>query len=213
MDPLGSEPLTVDRRAARRQALRRLRWRLRGAWQWPTFVVLTLVDGFVVTRLPFYDGGPGSVLAGVLMAGFANLFVVAILAPLGGRLLRRARPDLPRTVAGNYAGTALLVAVTALALAAGLAHRPVAAAADADRRAVLASVHDYVVTQAPQLRGHLAQTDAMRLEERLYRACVPRADATRWLCLIVSTDQHPPGVTRDRDEAPNAAYRVHGGFR
>src|SRR4051812_17810009 len=32
---------------------RRLRWRLRGAWQWPAFAVLTVVDALLVARLPF----------------------------------------------------------------------------------------------------------------------------------------------------------------
>jgi hypothetical protein len=31
---------------------RRLRWRLRGAWQWPAFVVLTVADAVIVARLP-----------------------------------------------------------------------------------------------------------------------------------------------------------------
>jgi hypothetical protein len=37
---------------------RRLRWRLRGAWQWPVFVALTLADGIVLVVLPPYDGAP-----------------------------------------------------------------------------------------------------------------------------------------------------------
>ena len=37
---------------------RRLRWRLRGAWQWPAFIVLTLVDALLVARLPFQGEGP-----------------------------------------------------------------------------------------------------------------------------------------------------------
>ena len=39
--------------------IRRLRWRMRGAWQWPAFAVLTLVDALLITRLPFYEEGPG----------------------------------------------------------------------------------------------------------------------------------------------------------
>jgi hypothetical protein len=199
--------------ADRGQALRRLRWRVRGAWQWPTFAVLTLLDGVVLTELPFYEGGPGGVPGGVLLSGFANLFAIGILARFAGRALRRRRPDLPGLIARDYAGTALLVAIAAGFLAGGLAHRPAAAAADADRRAVLASVHDYVLARAPQLRSRIPATDTMRLEDRLYRACVPSPQHGRWLCLIVSTDQTPPGVTRDHDEVPNAAYRLHGGFR
>jgi hypothetical protein len=28
----------------------------------------------------------------------------------------------------------------------------------------------------------------------------------------VTTDQHPPGVTRDTEEVPNRSYRPYGGF-
>lgn len=182
---------------------RRLRWRLRGAWQWPTFVVLTAADAALLAWLPFYEGGPAGLLPALLVAAFANLVLVAVGAPLAGRMLRRRRPDLPRIVAADYAGTALLVALAAGLLAGGLAHRPRAAAAAAERRAVLGSIHHYVIGQAPELRGRLAATDVRRLEDGLFRACVPTRDPVRWLCLIVSTDQRPPGVTRDPDSIPN----------
>src|SRR5919107_3404528 len=128
MDPSGWETEPRRGRPDRRQALRRLRWRLLGAWQWPAFVALTLADGVVLPKLPFYEGGPGSVFAGVLLSGFANLFAVAVLAPLAARALRRRRPDLPRLVARDYAGTALIAALFLAMLGGGLAHRPAAAA-------------------------------------------------------------------------------------
>ena len=95
----------------------------------------------------------------------------------------------------------------------GLIHRPAVAAERADVAAVAASTHDYVVAQEPGYRDGLAAMDAMRVEEDLYRSCVPGPDPQRWLCLFVTTDQRPPGVTEDPDRAPNAAYRRHGGFR
>jgi hypothetical protein len=196
----------------RRQAWRRMRWRLRGAWQWPAFTALTAVDAAVLAWLPFYEGGPGGIVPALLLAGFANLVAVAVLAPPAGRLLRRARPDLPRVVARDYAGTALVAGMAVALLAAGLAHRPTAAEAAADRRAALAGLHTYVLAQERALGDRLTGADVMRLEADLYRACVPTAEPDRWVCVIVSTDQRPPGVTRDRDEVPNAAYRVHGGF-
>jgi hypothetical protein len=191
----------------------RLRWRMRGAWQWPAFALLTLLDGVLLTELPFYDRGPGSLVAGVLLAGFANLLAVAIVAPLAGRRLRARRSDLPRLVADDYAGTIALTAV-ALALAVGgLLHRPAIAAERADVAAVAAATHEYVLAQAPAYRAGLPAIDAMRVEEDLYRACVPGPDPERWLCLFVTTDQRPAGVTVDGDRASNGAYRSHGGFR
>jgi hypothetical protein len=191
---------------------RRLRWRLRGAWLWPAFVVLTVLDGVLLARLPFYGDGPGGVVPGVLLAGFLNLFVIAVVAPLAGGVLRRARPDLPRFIARDYAGTALLAAIAALLVTGGLLHRPAVVGEQEDERAMVASVHDYVLTRAPEYRAGLAEIDAIRIVPDEYRACVPGDDPRRWLCLIVSTDQRPPGITVDADQAPNSVYRRHGGF-
>jgi hypothetical protein len=190
----------------------RLRWRMRGAWQWPTFFVLTALEALLLLRLPPYEGGPRSAVAAVLLVGFANLFCVAVLAPLAGRWLRRRRRDLPRPVADNYAGTALLCTGALAVLVAGLAHRPAVAARQADEAAQATAVHDYVVTQAPRYRSGLSRMDAIRLEDDMYRTCVPGPDPKRWLCLFVSTDQHPAGVRLDGDRAPNGVYRLHGGF-
>jgi hypothetical protein len=192
---------------------RRLRWRMRGAWQWPAFAVLTVVDAVLLTQLPFYGEGPGSLVAGLLVAMFFNLLAVAVVGPLLGVRLRRRRPDLPRLIAADYASTAVLVVICAALLAGGLAHRPAVAAERADLAAVVAGTHEYVLRSAPEYRQGLAAMDAMRVEDDLYRACVPGDDPRRWLCLFVSTDQSPPGVTEDPDRAGNAAYRMHGGFR
>jgi hypothetical protein len=191
----------------------RLRWRMRGAWQWPAFGVLTLLDAVLLTRLPFYGEGPGSFVAGVLVAGFANLVAVAVIGPLVGLRVRRRRPDLPKVIAADYAGTAVLGLICAGFLVGGLIHRPAVEAGKAELAAVAASTHDYVVTQAPAYRAGLAGMDAMQIEDDLYRSCVPGPDPQRWMCVFVTTDQSPPGVTEDPDRAPNAAYRLHGGFR
>lgn len=193
--------------------IRRLRWRMRGAWQWPTFAALTLVDAVLLTELPFYEEGPGTLVAGMLVAMFFNLLAVAVVGPLLGVRLRRRRPDLPKVIATDYASTAVLAVICAGLLAGGLLHRPAVAAERADVAAVAAVTHDYVVAQAPEYRDGLAGIDAMRVEEDLYRSCVPGPDSRRWLCLFVSTDQRPPGVVADPDRAPNSAYRMHGGFR
>jgi hypothetical protein len=190
------------------QAWRRLRWRRRGAWQWPAFAVLTAVDAVVLAVVPFYADGPGGLYPSLLVAAFLNLLVVAVVAPLAARVVRRRRPDLPRMVARDYAGTALLAVLALLLIAGGVAHRPAAAASAAERRAVVAGVQAYVLSQEPSLRGALAQTDVIELEPRYFRACVPRREPQRWLCLFVSTDQRPPGLRRDPSETSNAAQRL-----
>src|SRR4051794_32735314 len=96
------------------QDWRRLRWGPRGAREWPTFLALTLGDAVVLALLPFYDEGPGGLFPALLLAGFANLVIVAAVAPLAGRVVRMARRDLPRVVARDYAGTIVLVTLSLL---------------------------------------------------------------------------------------------------
>jgi hypothetical protein len=191
---------------------RRLRWRLRGAWQWPAFMALTLVDGVLLVVLPPYFGAPDNLFPGVLLAGSANLLAIVLLAPALGLWLRRRRPELPRLVASKYAGASLVLALTAVLLAAGLVHRSDVRAEEGREHAVAAAVHVYVVEQAPEHRDALGAIDAIRLEPDYYRACIPGDEPDRWFCLFVSTDQSPPGVTRDTDEVANRDYRPYGGF-
>jgi hypothetical protein len=183
--------------------LARLRWRMRGAWLWPAFFALTAVDGALIALLPPYEGTPRGAIGGLLLAGFANLAVVAVLAPAAGYLLRRRRRDLPRVVANDYAGAALLFALGAGLLAAGLAHRPAVAAEHGDEAAVLDAVRGYVGAHAAEWRPGLDRVDAVLLAPEVYRACVPGRDPRRALCLIVDTDRRPAGVARDGSMEPN----------
>ena len=193
----------------------RLRWRMRGAWLWPCFIALTLVDGVLLYHLPPYGEGPGTLLAGVLLAGFLNLLVIAVLAPLARRPLRRRRPDLPKMIADNYAGTMLVAAVAVLLALAGLAHRPAVVSARDDEAAALASFAAYVRAQGD--RDHRAMladgVDQIRLGEEVFRSCVPRREPRRWFCVFVNTGQRPAGVTADPEQVSNDAYRGPGGFR
>jgi hypothetical protein len=191
----------------------RLRWRMRGAWQWPAFLVLTPVEGVLLSALPPYEGAPPGVIGGTLLAGFANLFIIAVLAPLAGRALRRRRPDLPRVVAADDAGAALLCALAAVVLVAGLVHRPEAAARERALALAYDATRQYVVSEAPEYRAGLAGVDLLRLAEDAYRICVPGRGPDRRLCLYVDTDQHPAGVRRDPSTEPNSALRTVGGFR
>jgi hypothetical protein len=189
----------------------RLRWRMRGAWQWPTFLALTVVDGVLLATLPPYGSGPGGVLPGILLAGFANLLLVAVVAPLvGRRVLRWRRPDLPRLIADDYAGTALMCALCLGLALAGIAHRPWVASEDRDRRAVFAAVHEYVRAHAREYTGALGHADARRLESDYYRACVPSLEPRRALCLFVDTSADRAVVRLDPERTPNDEYQ---GFR
>jgi hypothetical protein len=189
---------------------RRLRWRMRGAWQWPVFAVLVVVDAVLLHALPIAGDGPALIPA-LLLAGFFSLVTVAVLAPLAGWMVRRRRRDLPDVVASDYAGAALLAGLTVVLVLLGLAHRgDVQARRDAFARGVH-QAREYVAHTAPaQYRRHVDEMTSLRFDGGLYRMCVPGDDATRSLCLFVDTAQNPPGLRRDTNPLPNASYLSAG---
>ena len=190
----------------------RLRWRMRGAWQWPAFFLAVAVEAVLLDALPVWGDGVGGIVPGLLLAGSLNLVVVALIAPLVGLLVRRRRRDLPRPIAADYAGTALVGLLFAGLLAGGLRHRE-ELAADRHARAVQAvAVARFVRAREPAYARGLAAMDTVRVEGGMYRTCVPGTDPDRPLCLFVRTDQRAPSIMRDGDRAPNTVYRSRGGF-
>jgi|1185.fasta_scaffold520590_2 hypothetical protein len=190
----------------------RLRWRLRGAWQWPAFALAVVVEAVLLDALPVWGDGVGGLVPGLLLAASLNLVVVALVAPVAGLLLRHRRRDLPRAIASDYAGTALVGVLFLGLVAGGLTHRG-ELAADREARAENAvAVARFIRAREPGYAHGLAMMDIVRVEGGMYRTCVPGADPDRPLCLFVRTDQDPPAIMRDRDRAPNAVYRSRGGF-
>ena len=189
----------------------RLRWRLRGAMLWPAFVVAVLVDAVLLDRLPVSgDAGPG-LFAAVLLAGFLNLGLVAVAAPLAGHWLRRRRPDMPTVIATDRAGAVLLAAACALVAVLGLMHRSTVRAAREDLRAQAAQARRFVLSQAPrEFQANADHLDTVKEGHDLYRTCVAGPDPDRAFCVFVNTDQSPPGITRDPDQRPNAAVARSG---
>lgn len=185
---------------------------MRGAWLWPAFAAATLAEALLLNALPVWGDGPGGFVPGLLLAGCLNLIVVAVPAPLGAVLLRRRRPDLPTAIARDYAGTALLGLLLAGLLAGGLGHRAELEAEREARVAAHVAAVRYVERQQPAFRAGLALLDTVRVEDDMYRSCVPGDDPDRPLCLFVRTSQSPPGITQDRDRVSNATYRELGGF-
>ena len=170
--------------------LTRMRWRRRGAWMWPVFVALTVVDAFVVHEWP-PDGNPEGLIVALWYAGFWNLVAVAVLARPTGALLRRVRRDLPRVVARDYAGTWLLIAFGAALLAAGLSNRSTvsrdrAVMRDAEVRAIA-----WIGYRAPlQFRADLRRATTVTIQAgSLYRICVPSASGRRTYCVVVNDSQ------------------------
>jgi hypothetical protein len=181
----------------------RLRWRLSGAWQWPAFTVLTAVDAVVLARLPF-SGGRANLLGCVLAAGLLNLIVLAVVPRAGGWLVRRRRPSLPREIAADQAGTAGLVALCALLVAGGLAHRPALRANDSLTTTVLREARLYAAHHAPARYLPLRGSDTVQHGPDLFRTCFAGPDPRRDYCLFVRTDEPALIVTVDPDQRPNA---------
>ena len=189
----------------------RLRWRLRGAMLWPAFIVAVVVETLLLELLPVSgDGGPG-LFAAVLLAGFLNLGLVAVAAPLAGRWLRRRRPGMPAVIATDRAGALLLAAACALVAVLGLMHRSAVRAARDDLSAQAAQARRFFVSQAPrEFQANVDHLDTVKQGDDLYRTCVAGPDPDRAYCVFVNTDQSPPGVTRDPDQRPNAAVQRSG---
>ena len=115
----------------------RLRWRLRGgAWIWPAFAAAVVVDAAILHYLPPVGSeqqinAPSglNVVGDVILAGFTNLFLVAVIAPwLARRLSERPVPEgqpVPPYELHFGRTAAILMAVAALGLiVAGLGNRP-----------------------------------------------------------------------------------------
>jgi uncharacterized membrane protein YhaH (DUF805 family) len=166
----------------------RLRWRLRGAWLWPSFLALVIVDALVGHALPAAGSSQSLVGAG-LIALFLMLIAIVALAPALGMLVRRVRGDMPRVVARDYGGTAAIVTVSTALLAAGLIHHSTVAADQATQSRALASARAYIRRHAPrQFATDTRNTDTHAIQPgSIYRVCALNLGDTRDWCVVVNT--------------------------
>lgn len=169
----------------------RTRWRLRGAWMWPAFVVLGVADGIIGHALPV-GGDAQSVIAGIVVGLVLNLLAVVLLSRPGGALLRVLRRDLPSAIARNYAGAASVVLVTAGFVALGLVHHAAIASERAVTRDAVTRAAAYIGDHAPApFRVNATRTSTFVIEAgAIYRTCVPNDAGTRTYCVIVN-EQRP----------------------
>lgn len=189
---------------------RRLRWRFRGAWMWPAFVVLTIADGLLLHELPPQATGVDLVPA-LIVASFGNLFLIGVVAPWIARRLEERQTqapeerELPFEVMVDRAATALLLAGLVGVVAAGLAARPAVItetdATQANAKAIRAYVERHGTAEE---RRNLHAADTVRLSKGYFRTCVPRDDGRTAWCYFVDTRRKPPTVTKDPSAVPNA---------
>lgn len=153
---------------------------------WPSFIGLTALDAVIGASWPPAGDGWDVIGAG-LFAGFANLAaIVALSVPLK-HLIRRRRPDLPKMVAGDYAGTTMMGAITVALLVAGLIHQ---SAVQSDERAMadaIARAQAYIGDRAPaQFRGNVRYVNTYVIQSgSLYRICVPSIVGDQLYCVVV----------------------------
>ncbi len=165
----------------------RLRWRLRGAWLWPSWVVMSLADAVIVHRLPL-SGASAGLASGLILGAVLSLLGIGLLGRPLGALVRRLRPDMPRVVARNYGGALITVVVTASLLAGGLIHQ-------AKLQSDLSALHEataraeaYIGAHAPAtFQAHLTDLNTYVVQDPLiYRVCAPDAADVRFYCVVVN---------------------------
>ncbi|MEA2407854.1 MAG: hypothetical protein QOE69_1973 [Thermoleophilaceae bacterium] len=194
----------------------RIRWRLRGAWMWPTFISVTLLDGLILHLLPPIGTGVRLIPA-ILIATFGNLVLIGAVAPwLARRMWHRrptAEPGAPpraqREVLSDRIGTAMLVASVVGVLAAGLAARPVVVSETKATERNAKAFRALILERGDQeLIRNLETANTVRLGDDFFRTCVARDDRQRYFCAFVDTSKRPPDVDVDGSAEPNSAYRV-----
>ncbi len=175
-----------DNADALRSRLTRIRWRRRGAWLWPAFILLTVVDAVVGHLLP-PQGETQSLMAAALLGGVLNLLAVILLtAPLAA-VLRRFRPSLPKVIARDYAGRALITGVTAALLIAGIVHHPAIDSQQSTMREAIARAEAWIGDRAPaEFASNLQSVSTYAIEPgSIYRMCVSSRDGARSYCVVV----------------------------
>ncbi len=194
---------------------RRLRWRLRGAWQWPAFAAVTFADGVILHLLPPTRRTPDLIL-GVIIASFANTVLVGAVAPfLTKRLAAReqrvkeqgaAARALPREVLFDRTATALLVAGAVGLLVVGLAARPLVVSPTEETEANADIVSRYVAERASEeVKRNRDTANTLRLADGYFRTCIALDDRTRAYCLFVDVNS-APHVREDPNPVPNALF-------
>jgi hypothetical protein len=189
----------------------RMRWRLRGAWMWPSFIVLTLLDGLLLHLLPPVREGI-EIIPGILLATFGNLILIGAVGPwLARRMWKRreaaepgAPPKAQLEVLSDRIGTGLLVASVFGILAAGLAARPLIVVETDQRERGAKALEDFVnVHGSAELRRNLEASDTARLADGYYRSCIPHDDRRRWSCYFIDARKKRTTLVPDPSQLPN----------
>lgn len=192
---------------------RRLRWRLRGAWTWPLYAALTALDALVLHELPPV-GTSIRLPVGLIVASFANLFLIGAVAPwVARRLVDRERRDpryasiraRPPEVVLDRTATVLLVCGTLGLAAAGLGNRQVVVSETQATEENARLVRGFVEERGDaEIKRNLETANTIRLGEGYFRTCIAYDDRDRAFCVFVDTGKGT--VRHDPSTLPNAEF-------
>jgi hypothetical protein len=177
---------------------------------WPVFAVLTVVDGVVMHQWPPIGTRIPDVVIGAILALFANIFLVGVVAPwLARRLVERDRQGrgerFPPEVYLDRTATTLLALGAVGVLAAGLANLRVSTAETDALKEAGDRAEAYVNAHAePEIKQRLNGANSARLGDGYFRVCVPYLDATRQYCIFVDTRRDT--VAKDPSTLPNQQF-------
>jgi hypothetical protein len=192
--------------------LARARWRMSGAWLWPTFALLTVIDAVIGHLLPPV-GDTQTIVAAALLGCALNLVGVVVLSWPGAKLLRRARPDLPQIVARDYAGTVVISLVAVGLLTVGLTHRPVVLAHRSALRDATVRAEAFIGDRAPAaFRRNAANLNTFTIQPGIvYRSCAQTNDGERSYCVIVRPQLPLDQSVRYAGSEPNSVFASGAG--
>jgi hypothetical protein len=196
----------------------RLRWRMRGALMWPLFAILTIGDGLLLHFLPPNRTGV-RLIPGLIIAMFANLFLVGVVAPfIARRLVARERqahkaegrePVPPEVFLDRSASSLLIVATIGLAIA-GLGNRPVIVSETKATEENARLVESYVNAHGTaEVKANLQTANSKRLSDGTFRTCINLNDRSKAFCMYVDTKKKT--VVPDASQRPNSV-EFGGGF-
>ncbi len=188
-----------------RARLVRMRWRRAGAWLWPSFIAFTIADAVIGHNLP-PAGSTESLTAAGLLGLVLNLLAVLFLSRPLGWALRRTRADLPSFIARDYAGTIVVLAITATLVFAGVMHRSAIQASQRDMHDAIVRAQAWIGDRAPdEFRRNLQVVSVLAIQSgRIYRACVPNVRHTKNYCVIVDRSKPLEQSVKFSGYEPNA---------
>lgn len=202
----------------------RLRWRLRGSsWLWPAYAAAVAVDAVILHFLPPVGtdqqiNAPAglNVIGDLIVAGFTNLFLVAVIAPwLAKRLSQRAVPEgeiMPPYELHLGRTAAILMAVAGVGLViAGLGNRPLIVSETKATQTNAELIRDYVFNSGnAEMRRNLETANTARLSSNFFRTCISNDHRTKYWCFFVDTSRDPAKLTVDHDRRPNSLVAPGG---